>query len=235
MLRRVFVLPRNVTTGLAIGAMSADKQVPRPRGQETPEGSIRWGRRYPMFSVPESWVDDHRLTLEELGFLVSLTGILERAAQTLSLDEIASQRGVTVAAVETFCGRLADLGYIVAGEVVDPLAPKQRVSLTKHVAVAPDPDPNVLRSVVYYIQRKSDQTIKIGVSRSLASRMRTLERFVGDIALLATEPGGTVTESKRHAEFSELRISGLPAWLGTEWFRPEPDLLRHIETLAGGR
>lgn len=76
---------------------------------------------------------------------------------------------------------------------------------------------------VYYV-RIGDH-IKIGYTTRVLGRLRALRVPVPD--LLALEPGGPQTERSRHQQFAHLRIT--KRW---ENFRPEPDLLDHINDLT---
>jgi len=73
-------------------------------------------------------------------------------------------------------------------------------------------------AVVYYIRMRD--TIKIGTTMNMGTRMPSL---VPD-EILATEPGSEPLERLRHKQFAHLRIRG-------ERFRPEQDLLDHIEMI----
>lgn len=75
-------------------------------------------------------------------------------------------------------------------------------------------------SWVYYI-RVGDQ-IKIGVSIDPLKRAQSLSLTAAHI--VATEPGTSLLEAKRHSEFRALHIHG-------EWFRAEGRLLDHIAAL----
>lgn len=72
--------------------------------------------------------------------------------------------------------------------------------------------------VVYYLQR-TDGAVKIGWTRTLEPRVRTLERAHGPLTLLAWEPGDRPVEQQRHREFHADRIDRR-----YEWFRLSPDL-----------
>ncbi len=81
------------------------------------------------------------------------------------------------------------------------------------------------RDVCYYLENPIENQIKIGHSRRLRQRVKTLSAEAKvDLRLLATEPGGELVERMRHREFADIRIKG-------EWFRPSPELLTHIESL----
>lgn len=66
-------------------------------------------------------------------------------------------------------------------------------------------------------------SVKIGYSASVQKRMGSL-----GADLLATEPGGRKLEAQRHREWAHLRVE-------REYFRPEEELMTHVERLAGHR
>ena len=74
-------------------------------------------------------------------------------------------------------------------------------------------------TVVYYL-RFGDR-IKIGTSRDLRQRIAGIPHD----EILALEPGGVDLERRRHAQFSDHRITG-------EWFAAAPALLEHVAALA---
>jgi hypothetical protein len=71
-------------------------------------------------------------------------------------------------------------------------------------------------SIVYYIRRS--HLVKIGTTVEPANRFREL--LPNEI--LAFEPGGTAEESFRHRQFAHLKVR-------REHFRPEPELMAHIQ------
>lgn len=75
------------------------------------------------------------------------------------------------------------------------------------------------QSVVYYV-RIGDH-VKIGFTVNLHQRLSALR--VGHDAVLATEPGGRMLESRRHTEFADERVGR------RENFNPSRRLLAHIE------
>jgi hypothetical protein len=79
-------------------------------------------------------------------------------------------------------------------------------------------------ATVYYVQRAKDGLIKIGFSSVPRERLVTLRREHGPLELLATHKGGRDAERIQHRRFDHLRVTG-------EWFRPEPELLAHIERI----
>lgn len=83
-------------------------------------------------------------------------------------------------------------------------------------------------ATVYYVQRASDSLIKIGFSTVPRERLGTLRREHGPLDLLATHKGGRDAERIQHRRFDHLRVTG-------EWFRPEPELLDHIERINARR
>ncbi|RFA16865.1 ATPase [Subtercola boreus] len=93
------------------------------------------------------------------------------------------------------------------------------------VGEVPDSDPGsgVSRvEVVYYI--RSGERIKIGTSANPRQRLGSLYYE----ELLAFEPGGRMTERRRHAQFAEHRVPR------SEWFAVHPELVAHIGVLARG-
>lgn len=76
--------------------------------------------------------------------------------------------------------------------------------------------------VVYYI--RIGDLIKIGTTTNLKMRMEALQPD----ELLATEPGYTDVERRRHQQFDHLRIRPR-----SERFRIAPELLEHIEMVKG--
>lgn len=78
---------------------------------------------------------------------------------------------------------------------------------------------------VYFLRRKSDGLIKIGYSTNLELRLRDIRSGAGPVEVLATIEGGAREESSLHLQFQKARKHG-------EWFRPVPDLLNFIESLA---
>ncbi len=83
----------------------------------------------------------------------------------------------------------------------------------------------VADAIVYFIGVKGGGPIKIGFTTTLESRCATLR--VGspvELELLATEHGGFEVEQALHDRFRLFRMHG-------EWFRPEAELLAHIDSL----
>jgi hypothetical protein len=80
-----------------------------------------------------------------------------------------------------------------------------------------------LTDCVYYWLR--GDLVKIGHTRCLSKRLKALQP--GE--LLAVEPGARLIEQGRHLQFSDYRQ---PCDWGTEWFRPGPLLVWHIEAMA---
>lgn len=88
------------------------------------------------------------------------------------------------------------------------------------------------RTGVYYLQR-DDQAVKIGHTDSpIGLRIRNLSQDYGRLTLLAIEPGPPDLETRRHRQFWTMHIpsDGRPG--GTEWFRPDGVLARHIADVA---
>lgn len=83
-------------------------------------------------------------------------------------------------------------------------------------------------ATVYYVQR-ADSLIKIGYTgRPLQYRLSALRREHGPLEVLATHKGGRDAEDAQHKRFKDCRVTG-------EWFRPEPELLAHIERINSRR
>jgi len=82
-------------------------------------------------------------------------------------------------------------------------------------------------SVVYYVQRESDDLIKIGTTRRMKTRLITLRGEHGPINLLLTHSGAHRREHDIHAIFADLRVEG-------EWFQPGAELLRWIKRIGRG-
>lgn len=83
-------------------------------------------------------------------------------------------------------------------------------------------------SRVYFVTRESDGLIKIGTSRDLPGRLKTLKREHGTLHLIATVPGAHKEETAQHRRFADLRAE-------KEWFRPELPLLEHLYALMKER
>lgn len=77
------------------------------------------------------------------------------------------------------------------------------------------------KAVVYYA--RCGDLIKIGTTRSIATRMRALKAD----QILAVESGSYDVERRRHDQFNHLRAEP-----GAEYFHPGPDLLAHIHSLV---
>lgn len=76
--------------------------------------------------------------------------------------------------------------------------------------------------VVYYVRWR--ERVKIGTS---ANPRRRLAAIPHD-EVLAFERGGRHLEQRRHADFAASR------WPGSEWFRLDDPLIRHIAEIAAG-
>jgi hypothetical protein len=83
--------------------------------------------------------------------------------------------------------------------------------------------------VVYYVARSDlPGLVKIGTTTQLRERLKQLAgpaRHGRAVTLLATEPGGKIHETRRHAEFSVYRQHG-------EWFWYAPALIAHVASLG---
>lgn len=74
--------------------------------------------------------------------------------------------------------------------------------------------------VVYFARR--ERLIKIGTTRNLSARIRSLGG--PGIVILATIPGGYLVERQILRQFSHLRTAG-------EWFEPAQELLDFIDSI----
>jgi len=80
--------------------------------------------------------------------------------------------------------------------------------------------------VVYFIQRKSDNAIKIGHSGCLRARRSAIRVSIGEpIDILCAIDGGRPTEKTLHERFSDIRLGG-------EWFKNTTALLNYIDSLS---
>lgn len=87
----------------------------------------------------------------------------------------------------------------------------------------PDPELAAPRvDVVYYARYR--ERVKIGTSSNPRQRLAVIPHD----EVLAFERGGRLLEQRRHAEFAASR------WAGSEWFRLDDALVRHIAELAAG-
>lgn len=76
--------------------------------------------------------------------------------------------------------------------------------------------------VVYYVRWR--ERVKIGTSSNPRQRLAVIPHD----EVLAFERGGRTLEQRRHAEFAASR------WPGSEWFRLDDPLVRHIAEVAAG-
>ena len=76
-------------------------------------------------------------------------------------------------------------------------------------------------SWVYFLRRQ-DGLIKIGTSKNVLARRRSLESAAGPLELLLTLPGDALVERAFHEKFQSDRVHG-------EWFEPSKKLLAFIE------
>ena len=82
------------------------------------------------------------------------------------------------------------------------------------------------QSLVYFVQRSSDDAIKIGWTSDLERRVRELKRDeYCQCIILAAVPGNKSDELRLHKEFARLA-------LGDEWFESSYALIEHINRLG---
>lgn len=110
------------------------------------------------------------------------------------------------------CGCCAVVIYRTIRGVLDPMLDDAEEAVARLVQMTPWRE----EGWVYYIRR--GDLIKIGHTVNLHKRMTDL---MPD-AVLAVEPGPQQLESMRHVQFKASRHRN-------EYFRPDDDLLRHIE------
>lgn len=92
--------------------------------------------------------------------------------------------------------------------------------------------------VVYFVQRKSDNAVKIGTTADFHQRMRQLGYEYGEIKLLGVMLGSYSLEDDLHTQFDEYRMERV-SWrrykghaFKLEWFTPAPELMAYISENA---
>lgn len=79
--------------------------------------------------------------------------------------------------------------------------------------------------MIYFVRDTLSGSIKIGHSVSPWTRLAQIQvHCVGEVVLLAMEPGGPEREAELHATFADARQRG-------EWFAPAPEIIAHISGL----
>ena len=82
-----------------------------------------------------------------------------------------------------------------------------------------------VRCKVYFIQSADDGSIKIGTSKDVPGRIRSIVwETKRQLTLLAMMSGDRDIEQSLHRRFAHARIRG-------EWFRPVPELLAYISEI----
>lgn len=76
------------------------------------------------------------------------------------------------------------------------------------------------KSNLYFVQRV-DGLVKVGISKNVPNRLRTLARSHGPLSVLKVAPGGKVEEAKLHSELRRHHQFG-------EWFTPHPEVLAAV-------
>jgi hypothetical protein len=80
-----------------------------------------------------------------------------------------------------------------------------------------------LRCKIYFLQSANDGSIKIGTSKNVHLRIRSISQAIKrQLTLLATMSGDCGIEQWLHQRFAKARIRG-------EWFRQVPELLEYID------
>lgn len=84
-----------------------------------------------------------------------------------------------------------------------------------------------VKMFVYFARPGSRNQVKIGTTRDLKRRMKALNHpLLGNLRVMAFEPGGVEVEKALHKKFDAFRIHAR-----REWFRLEGELLEYITTL----
>ena len=82
-----------------------------------------------------------------------------------------------------------------------------------------------MTSVVYFIQRDSDNLVKIGFTKNLQSRLHAHKKEHGHLSLLGIVKGARFREKLLHIAFHDARITG-------KWFTLTPELKAFIDEYA---
>jgi len=154
----------------------------------------------------------------------------EAAPITVSIAGAAKHLGCSPADVRRLCvsGRLQ---HVRLGRNLIVIAPAWLADITPDDLKKPPPSVRAERTkapapfigdVVYFIEAPSARLIKIGTSRYVDGRIRTL-RSGSPVALrlLGCVAGNVDAERELHGRFAKLRKHG-------EWFRATDDLRRFI-------
>ena len=79
--------------------------------------------------------------------------------------------------------------------------------------------PGIRGGMIYFIQSTGDGLVKIGMTRDLAGRLRTLQTgHPHHLQIIGFMPGGRLEERHLHELLAEHRVRG-------EWFRPAREVL----------
>jgi hypothetical protein len=84
--------------------------------------------------------------------------------------------------------------------------------------------------VIYFIQDSRTLEIKIGYTGAdVMVRLNALQTGnASKLEVIACVPGELTDEARLHVKFAAARVGG-------EWFRPSPDLLRHLAFVVIGQ
>jgi len=95
--------------------------------------------------------------------------------------------------------------------------------------IRPDQDFRFEGASIYFAHAPQAGLVKIGISKSVNDRVRTLSREIGEpLNVLCTIPGKRRDEIRQHIRFADLRVQG-------EWFEATEDLLSEIDALSRAR
>lgn len=114
----------------------------------------------------------------------------------------------------------------------------QLVEHIRAIRIAPTKNPHLHRlgcehnpceTVVYAIQQGIGGPIKIGLTKSVETRLKSLQTANPfPLRLLGTIVGNDLTEAHLHQFFDEYRLVG-------EWFHPSKECLQLIEAVFAGK
>lgn len=104
-----------------------------------------------------------------------------------------------------------------AQKIVDELKEKQKEEFEKFKQGFP--------GYIYFIQGENGGAIKIGFTKNIESRLKTLQTSYPDILkVLCLIPGNESKERKLHEKFYDIKLNG-------EWFKPTEKIFKEIEEL----
>jgi hypothetical protein len=163
-----------------------------------------------------AWMDDR--DQRDVNAVVRRGQAVNREAARLERERIAQQAELRAEEVRQEKARLKEVARLQAGLARE--VERERVRAAEAARAE--------ASVVYFARRESDGLIKIGTSRTVAQRLRSVKRKHGPLKLIATAGGDYKQEAEFHRRFAVMREEG-------EWFRPELPLLECVYALMKER